>query len=105
MLTLFIFILLLIAAGSIILLWIKIEQIRNELLRWISVTEILRDDIKAQIEACGENENFLKKHQLKDRLFIVNLLLTRLTRPEVIKNLVKDSCEFKLKFKKGRLKK
>jgi len=100
MLTLFIFILLLIAAVSIILLWNKIEQIRNELLRWIRVTEILRDDIKAQIEACGENEIFLK-HKLKDRLFIVNLLLTRLTRPEVIKNLVKDSCEFKLNSKKG----
>ena len=41
MLTLFIFILLLIAAGVIVLLLIKIEQIKNELLKWISVVGIL----------------------------------------------------------------
>ena len=100
MLTLFIFILLLIAAGVIVLLLIKIEQIKNELLRWVSVVGILKTDLKSQIEACGDNEVFIKQ-QLKDRLFMVDLLLNRLIRPVIIKNLVKDSCEFKLNSKKG----
>ncbi len=100
MLTLFIFILLLIAAGVIVLLLIKIEQIKNELLRWISVVGILKEDLQSQIAACGEREVFLEQ-RLKDRLFIIDLLLNRLIRPAIIKNLVKDSCEFKSNSKKG----
>ncbi len=100
MLTLFIFILLLIAAGVIVLLLIKIEQIKNELLKWISVVGILKEDLQSQIAACGEREVFLIQ-RLKDRLFMVDLLLNRLIRPAIIKNLVKDSCEFKSNSKKG----
>jgi len=100
MLTLFIFILLLIAAGAIVLLLLRIEQIKIELLRWVDVTNILKDDLRSQITMADRNEVFLIQ-RLKDRLFMVDLLLNRLIRPVIIKNLVKDSCEFKLNSKKG----
>jgi hypothetical protein len=100
MLTLFIFILLLIACAAIVLLLIKIEQIKIELLQWVDVTNILKRDLKSQIDMADRNAVFLIQ-RLKDRLFMVDLLLNRLIRPVIIKNLVKDSCEFKSNSKKG----